>query len=125
MKIAVITDDANTISAHFGRAHHFLVFTLKDGVIANRELRDKAGHDNFAGHNHEFNQDDQDDHDHHDHHNHRHEGRDEPRGRRIVALQLGADCGTRDARTCRTGARSSFPLHGFHWPWLHAPLDAA
>ena len=110
MKIAVITDDANTISAHFGRARHFLVFTVEEGRIASRELRDKAGHDNFAGHNHEI---DQDDHDHHDHHNHRHEGRDDPRGhgfghgsghRHAEMLAVIKDCNVLIARGMGQGA---------------------
>ena len=48
MKIAVITDDRHTISAHFGRAHHFMVYTIEEDAIRTRELRDKAGHDDFA-----------------------------------------------------------------------------
>jgi predicted Fe-Mo cluster-binding NifX family protein len=67
MKIAAITDDGESISAHFGRARQFLVFTVEDGVLVSRELRAKAGHDEFAGEEH--------DHGHHEHH-----GRDDPRG---------------------------------------------
>ncbi len=44
MKIAVITDDGNTISQHFGRAPFFLVLTIEEGKIINREMRDKMGH---------------------------------------------------------------------------------
>jgi predicted Fe-Mo cluster-binding NifX family protein len=62
MKIAVVTEDEKTISMHFGRAPYYLVFTVEDGKITNRELRDKVGHRQFAsepGH---------------------HEGRHDPRG---------------------------------------------
>ena len=31
MKIAVVTDDHQTISAHFGRAMYYEVFTVVDG----------------------------------------------------------------------------------------------
>jgi predicted Fe-Mo cluster-binding NifX family protein len=63
MKIAVVTDDGKTISMHFGRAAHYLVFTVEDGKIAERELRDKAGHRQFA----------QEEPHHHDHdHDHEH-----------------------------------------------------
>jgi predicted Fe-Mo cluster-binding NifX family protein len=49
MKIAVITDDGNTISQHFGRAQYYQVLTIEDGAIINRELRDKFGHQHFVG----------------------------------------------------------------------------
>mgnify|MGYP001095166884 CR=1 FL=1 len=40
MKIAAITDDGVAISQHFGRAAYYLVATVEDGQIVNRELRD-------------------------------------------------------------------------------------
>ena len=49
MKIAVATDDGKTISAHFGRASHYLVVTIEQGKIVSRELRDKFSHPHFAG----------------------------------------------------------------------------
>ncbi|HVP21715.1 MAG TPA: NifB/NifX family molybdenum-iron cluster-binding protein [Anaerolineaceae bacterium] len=57
MKIAVITDDGQTISQHFGRAPYYVVCTVEDGKISARELRDKLGHSHFAGEEH---------HEHHD-----------------------------------------------------------
>ncbi|MCX7774692.1 MAG: DUF134 domain-containing protein [Spirochaetaceae bacterium] len=57
MKIAIVSDDGTTISRHFGRATHYVVVTLEQGTVVSRELRDKAGHQHFAG-NHEH---------HHDH----------------------------------------------------------
>jgi predicted Fe-Mo cluster-binding NifX family protein len=53
MKIAVITDDERTISQHFGRASYYLVATVEDGQIVNRELRPKPGHAQFANEPHE------------------------------------------------------------------------
>lgn len=47
MKIAVITDDGKTISQHFGRAPYYMVLTIEDGKIVNREMRDKMGHNQF------------------------------------------------------------------------------
>jgi len=64
MKIAIITDDGKTISKHFGRAAYYLVVTLSDGKICDKELREKLGHAHFGGHAH-----DQDD-NLHDHGNH-------------------------------------------------------
>jgi transcriptional regulator with XRE-family HTH domain/predicted Fe-Mo cluster-binding NifX family protein len=48
MKIAAITDDGKTISQHFGRAPYYLVLTIEEGKIVNREMRDKMGHNQFS-----------------------------------------------------------------------------
>jgi predicted Fe-Mo cluster-binding NifX family protein len=48
MKIAVITDDGKTISQHFGRAPYYMVLTIEDGKIINREQRNKLGHKHFS-----------------------------------------------------------------------------
>lgn len=48
MKIAVITDDGKTISQHFGRAPYYLILTIEDGQVINREMRDKIGHGQFT-----------------------------------------------------------------------------
>lgn len=53
MKIAVITDDGRTISQHFGRAPYYMVVTVEDGNIINREMRDKMGHAQFQAEGHE------------------------------------------------------------------------
>ena len=56
MKIACITDDGQTISAHFGRARHYAVLTVENDQIVARELRDKLGHGQFSAnedHGHE------------------------------------------------------------------------
>ncbi len=59
MKIAAVTNDGRSISAHFGRALHYLVLTVEDGVITGREMRDKSTC-NHGQHGHK----------HHDHHAH-------------------------------------------------------
>jgi len=56
MKIAVVTDDKETISQHFGMAHYYLICTVTDGKITGREIRPKPGHDQFAGEHHEEHQ---------------------------------------------------------------------
>jgi predicted Fe-Mo cluster-binding NifX family protein len=48
MKIAAITEDGTTISQHFGRAPLYVVVTVEDGKIVNKETRNKAGHHTFA-----------------------------------------------------------------------------
>ena len=50
MKIAIITDDEQTISQHFGRALYYLVVTVENGQVLSQERRDKAGHHTFAPH---------------------------------------------------------------------------
>ncbi|MGW8251781.1 MAG: NifB/NifX family molybdenum-iron cluster-binding protein [Anaerolineales bacterium] len=48
MKVAAITDDGKTISQHFGRAPYYLVVSVENGEILDRELREKLGHDQFS-----------------------------------------------------------------------------
>lgn len=47
MKIAAVTDDEKTISAHFGRATKYVVLTVEDGRVTAREVREKASHRDF------------------------------------------------------------------------------
>lgn len=49
MKIAIVSDDGETISQHFGRAQQYVVVTVEDGHIEKRETRDKFGHMHFEG----------------------------------------------------------------------------
>ncbi len=71
MKIAAITDDGLTISQHFGRANYYLVLTVENGEIVNREMREKLSHAHFAsevhhpaeaGHPHGFGPEEEDRH---------------------------------------------------------------
>jgi len=52
MKIAVITDDGKTICQHFGRAQYYLVLTIEEGKVVDREMRNKMGHSNFVSQPH-------------------------------------------------------------------------
>lgn len=52
MKVALVTDDGNTISQHFGRAIYYAVLEIENGQILQRELRDKPNHTHFADHSH-------------------------------------------------------------------------
>jgi len=53
MKIAVVTDDHQTISAHFGRAIYYEVFTITDRKIIQREVIQKPSHNQFASEPHD------------------------------------------------------------------------
>jgi predicted Fe-Mo cluster-binding NifX family protein len=52
LRIAVVTEDGKNISQHFGRAPNYLVLTVAEGQVVNRELRQKPGHTHFAGEHH-------------------------------------------------------------------------
>ena len=53
MKIAIVTDDTKTISAHFGRAQYYLIYTVENDKIIERETRTKPGHKQSEGEQHE------------------------------------------------------------------------
>ena len=50
-KIAVPTDDGQTLSQHFGQAANFKVITLRNDQVFSTELRPKASH-RHGEHNH-------------------------------------------------------------------------
>jgi len=49
MKIAFVSDDGTTISQHFGRAAYYVVLTIQDGKVIQKEKRSKLGHTQFSG----------------------------------------------------------------------------
>ncbi len=61
MKIAFVTEDGKTISQHFGRAPYYLVVSIQEGEVVDREMRDKLGHRQFHEDEHAK------DHNHHSH----------------------------------------------------------
>lgn len=52
MKIAIVTDDGNTVSRHFGRATNYKVFNVEDGSVTSTEMRAKPGHNDFQHDSH-------------------------------------------------------------------------
>lgn len=52
-KIAFPTDDNKTISRHFGQAAQFLVLTVDDGRVVDRETRAKPAHSHDHDHDHD------------------------------------------------------------------------
>ena len=52
MKISAISEDGITISQHFGRAPLYVVITVENGKIVDKETRAKAGHHTFAASQH-------------------------------------------------------------------------
>jgi predicted Fe-Mo cluster-binding NifX family protein len=99
MKIAAVTDDGNKISAHFGRATKYAVYTVEDGQIVAQELRDKLGHRDFASeeqHEHSH------DHDHNHENGHGHGKHSAEKHQRMFAAIL--DCDVLLARGMGQGA---------------------
>jgi predicted Fe-Mo cluster-binding NifX family protein len=52
MKVAVVTDDGESVSQHFGRARYYAVFEVDGERIVGKEMRSKAGHHTFAQESH-------------------------------------------------------------------------
>lgn len=45
MKIAVVTENGQTISQHFGRAPYYAIYTVEEGEVKNMEMRERrTGH---------------------------------------------------------------------------------
>lgn len=42
MKIAVVSDNGTTISRHFGRARQYVVVSIENGQVVEREIREKS-----------------------------------------------------------------------------------
>lgn len=49
-KIAVVTEDGQSISSHFGMAPEYCVYTIEDGRIADEERRAKPHHGQHPDH---------------------------------------------------------------------------
>ena len=48
MKIALVAENENEISQHFGRAPFYMVVNVEDGKITEKEMRARAGHNTCA-----------------------------------------------------------------------------
>lgn len=90
MKVAIPTTDKKTIYGHTGHADFFMVITVEEGTITDKEFRDNP-HVNHEGHgnhpNHEPGHHNHD-HDHGHHHNHMH-GDDNAHDKMIESIE---DC---------------------------------
>ena len=51
MKIAAVSEDGTTVSQHFGRATHYVVYTVEEGRVVKKEKREKSTH-HVAGQEH-------------------------------------------------------------------------
>lgn len=62
MKIAVVSNDQNTVSQHFGRSKYFIIYEVENGEVKNVEIRQRhvihhSHHEQggFYGHHHNSN----------------------------------------------------------------------
>jgi predicted Fe-Mo cluster-binding NifX family protein len=92
MKIAVITDDEQTVSQHFGRAQYYTVLTIENGQIAGRQT--------FARVNHQHQNNDEPQHEG-SHHNHDHASMIDPIADCQVILVRGMGMGAYNALIAR------------------------
>jgi predicted Fe-Mo cluster-binding NifX family protein len=101
MKIAAITEDGKTISQHFGRAPYYMVVTVTDGQISEREMRDKLGHAQFQGN-----------HPQHEEHNGQHGYGADAQNRHARMSQAISDCKVLLCRGMGAGAYESLQARG-------------
>jgi predicted Fe-Mo cluster-binding NifX family protein len=71
LKIAVVTDDGQTITRHFGRARYYVVYSVQDGQVVSTEQLEKETHNCHHGSSNVQLFESHDDHEHD--HNHEHE----------------------------------------------------
>lgn len=92
MKIAVVTDDQQTISQHFGRAAYYAILTVENGQMVGRQIVEKSAH-------HHKNQHDP----HHEggHHNHDHRSMIDPIADCQALIARGMGQGAYDALQAR------------------------
>ena len=96
MKFAIVSNDGNDVSLHFGRAPYYIVITVEDGKVSQRELRNKVGHSQFGGQ------------EHHEHGQHQH-GMEEGAGRRHAEMiDIIKDCQKVVCGGMGTGIYSAF-----------------
>lgn len=93
MKIAVVTDDHKTISAHFGRAAYYEIFTIEYGAITARQSMPRMQHQHV-----ELDNPHQAEH----HHNHDHNAMIEPIIDCQVLITRGMGNGAYDALKLRS-----------------------
>jgi len=101
MKIALVSDNGENVSQHFGRARYYVVVSVENGREVNREVRDKLGHSHFVSEPHD---EEQGQHGFGPEAQHRH-------GRMIEAI---SDCEALVAGGMGAGARESLEARGIH-----------
>jgi predicted Fe-Mo cluster-binding NifX family protein len=94
-KIAVITDDGQSIGQHFGRAKQYKVFSVDQDEIVEVEYREKPGHHSFRPEHHDQ-----------EHHTGAHGTGEQARGRHAMMFSVIDDCEVLIVRGMGRGAYS-------------------
>jgi len=107
MKVAVVTNDGETISQHFGRSRYYKIVSVEDGNISNSEVRQRGtGH--FAQQ--------QTTEEHHDNHEYDAQGRHgfgpDANNKHMMMAQEISDCDVLIAGGMGAGAYQSFKSAG-------------
>ena len=108
-KIAFVTDDGTTISAHFGRAQFYEIVTLEDMREVRRERLPKAGHHSFGAHEHHAHGQSTEGHHAEEHHTGDHQGHGHKH--EIMTAPI-ADCSVLVARGMGMGAHQHLAAAG-------------
>jgi len=93
MKIALVTDDEQTISQHFGRAAYYAILTVESGQVVGRQIVEKSAHH------------------HHNQHDPQHEGGHHNHDHRSMIDPI-ADCQVLIARGMGMGAYNALQARG-------------
>jgi len=107
MKIALVTNDGKSISAHFGRAHYYFVAQIEDGAVASTELVERSERCGCGGEDHGH------DHAQHEHsHEHGHEHSHEHGEKQQRMFAPITDCDVLIARGMGQGAHRGLQAAG-------------
>lgn len=105
MKIAVATIDQQTVSKHFGQSAFYVVFTVENGKITNKEIKERQAH---CGHHKS------DTHTHNHNHSHDHGSTHEHNAKHDKMAQEIADCQVLIAGGMGRGAYNRFFTNGIN-----------
>ncbi len=103
MKVAIVTNNGQTISQHFGRASHYAIYTIENGEVTHSELRER-----HTGHNAQ-----QQHHSEHEHQNGEYHGIGQDDKHDAMAREI-ADCQVLIAGGMGRGAYQRFFENGIN-----------
>ena len=104
MKIAIVTNNGQTISQHFGRASHYAIFSIENGEVKDTEMRERHTGHKAQQHEHEH---------HHDHNNNNAHGIGQDEKHDAMAKEI-ADCQVLIAGGMGRGAYMRFFQNGIN-----------
>ncbi|WP_456408738.1 NifB/NifX family molybdenum-iron cluster-binding protein [Caldithrix abyssi] len=104
MKVAIVTNDGQFVSQHFGRSKYYKVYTIEDNQIINVEMRERGGCHHSESEKHSP---------HEPHELKRHHGYGpEAKAKHVTMIKKIADCDVLIAGGMGMGAYESFKAAG-------------